>query len=340
MGGALSRRCRSRPTRAARARPRRPPAPGRRRAGARRAWRPAAAAGGAPTAARASRARPARPDRAHPEQRRLQADCVGDRPGHRHPQRHEAHRDAEVVGADARHAPARGTCSWMLRSHRVKKSATQMPASSSSAAIPAVPRPEPMIAACVLAPTRARAAMKTGRRSGRRSATTLPSTPPIAEAGDDGRPARRAVELAARPAPGRGRTPTAARRRGRRTSRSGPRQPCARAHLVPAGAQPGEEALVLRGGRAAAGARLGSAPVRMRARHSALTANVAASTAIASPEPAETTSTPGDHRAGHARRCCASEPAARWPPAGASALTVCGIRPDHRGHEERAAAVP
>ena len=67
----------------------------------------------------------------------------------------------------------------MLRSQRVKKSATQMPASSSSAAIPAVPRPEPMIAAWVLAPTRARAAVKTGRRSGRRSATTLPSTPPM-----------------------------------------------------------------------------------------------------------------------------------------------------------------
>ena len=36
-----------------------------------------------------------------------------------------------------------------------------------------------MIAACVLAPTSARAAVKTGRRSGRRSATMLPSTPPI-----------------------------------------------------------------------------------------------------------------------------------------------------------------
>jgi hypothetical protein len=61
----------------------------------------------------------------------------------------------------------------------VKKSATHTPASSSSAAIPTVPMPLPMIAACVLAPTSARAAMSTGRRSGIRSATTLPSTPPI-----------------------------------------------------------------------------------------------------------------------------------------------------------------
>ena len=72
-----------------------------------------------------------------------------------------------------------GICSWMLRSQRVKKSATQTPASSSSAAIPTVPRPLPMIAACVLAPTSARAAMNTGRRSGMRIATTLPRTPPI-----------------------------------------------------------------------------------------------------------------------------------------------------------------
>ena len=67
----------------------------------------------------------------------------------------------------------------MLRSQSVKKSATQMPASSSSAAMPTVPRPQPMIAACVLAPTSASAAMKTGRRTGMRIATTLPRTPPI-----------------------------------------------------------------------------------------------------------------------------------------------------------------
>ena len=53
---------------------------------------------------------------------------------------------------------------------------------------------------------------------------------------------------------------------------------------MPAAAQPGEERL-----GSAAGA---SSPMRIRARHSALNANVAASTAIASPEPAATTSTP------------------------------------------------
>jgi hypothetical protein len=66
----------------------------------------------------------------------------------------------------------------MLRSHSVKNSATQMPASSSSAAIPAVPRPLPMISACVDAPTSATAAMNTGRGSGSRSAKTLPITLP------------------------------------------------------------------------------------------------------------------------------------------------------------------
>jgi hypothetical protein len=67
----------------------------------------------------------------------------------------------------------------MLRSHSVKNSATQMPASSSSAAMPAVPSPLPMMTACVEAPTRATAAMNTGRGSGRRSARTLPMTLPM-----------------------------------------------------------------------------------------------------------------------------------------------------------------
>ena len=84
----------------------------------------------------------------------------------------------------------------MLRSQRVKKSATQTPASSSSAAIPTVPRPLPMIAACVLAPTSASAAMNTGRRSGMRSATHVAQDAADPEAGDDRRPARGAVELA------------------------------------------------------------------------------------------------------------------------------------------------
>ena len=82
----------------------------------------------------------------------------------------------------------------------------------------------------------------------------------------------------------------------------------------------------------------GSALSRMRARHSALNANVAASTAIASPEPAATTSTPAI--AGPATlamlRVRASSALASCRRAG---LTVCGMRPISAGMNT-AAAVP
>ena len=61
----------------------------------------------------------------------------------------------------------------------MKKSATAAPASSSSAAMPAVPKPLPMIAACSEATTSPIAATRIGRRAGRRSATTLPAMVPI-----------------------------------------------------------------------------------------------------------------------------------------------------------------
>ena len=82
----------------------------------------------------------------------------------------------------------------------------------------------------------------------------------------------------------------------------------------------------------------GSAPRRIRARHRALTTKVAASTAIASPEPAETTSTPAS--AGPATlavlRVSASSPLASCRRAG---LTVCGMSPISAGMKT-AAAVP
>ena len=82
----------------------------------------------------------------------------------------------------------------------------------------------------------------------------------------------------------------------------------------------------------------GSAPTRIRARHRALTTKVAASTAIASPEPAETTSTPAS--TGPATlavlRVSASRPLASCRRAW---LTVCGISPISAGMKT-AAAVP
>ena len=78
--------------------------------------------------------------------------------------------------------------------------------------------------------------------------------------------------------------------------------------------------------------------MRIRARHSALNAKVAASTAIASPEPAATTSTPAS--TGPATpamlRVRASSPLASCRRA---RLTVCGISPISAGMKT-AAAVP
>ena len=71
-----------------------------------------------------------------------------------------------------------GTWSWTEMSQSVKNSATPTPATSSSAAMPAVPRPLPRIAACVEATTSAPAATSIGRATVSRSTTALPSTVP------------------------------------------------------------------------------------------------------------------------------------------------------------------
>jgi adenylate cyclase len=171
-------------------------------------------------------------------------------PGDRHPERHQAERDGEVVGAHARDRGGR----HLLLDARVPEREEERrrdPAGNSSDAIPAVPRPLPMITACVAAPTSATAATSTGRRIGSRSARRLPAIVPSP---------KQATIVAQLDAPsrslsasaGRGRTRPAARTRGRRPWRRGPTRATAPAHLAPAGAQPRREAVAPRRRRTAA----------------------------------------------------------------------------------------
>ena len=139
--------------------------------------------------------------------------------GERHADGHQPERDREVVRV-TRHRVRRDLLRMLVS--RAKAASMAIPASSITAAIPAVPMPLPMIAACVHADQR-------DRRHEHRPGQRQPQRDQVAghradaEARDDRRrPARRAGKLLLGERRGRARRRRAVRTRGRRPSRRGP----------------------------------------------------------------------------------------------------------------------
>ena len=206
------------------------------------------------------------------DQRRVHAGRGRDRPGERHPDRHQAERDGEVVGADTRET-ARGR--HLLLDARVPEREEQRDGDAGDE----LERRDPGRAEAAAddhglrrgadeRDARRRAPGGGSTAAGRAGCPTIVPTPKQATID---RPARRAVELAARRAPGRARTPPAARTRGRRPCAPRPDASHGRARTS---RQPprsrADEAVVLLARRRPAAARSG----RRAIRHAALSANV------------------------------------------------------------------